>query len=387
MTRIDADWLNADATQGVFAMLTDAGFQAYAVGGCVRDSLLGMPVKDIDIATDAEPERVLNLAETAGFHAVPTGIEHGTVTVVAHGVPHEVTTFRHDVETDGRRATVAFAGTIHEDARRRDFTMNALYADSAGEVMDPIGGLPDLAARRIRFIEDAATRIREDYLRSLRFFRFHAWYGDPDEGFDPEAIAAIASHVEGLANLSRERVGAELLKLLAAPDPAPAVAGMRATGVLAAILPGSDDRTLAPLVHLETTLGVSPDALRRLAVLGGEDLRDRLRLSRKDATRLADIGTATSMTPGEAGYRLGAETATDGLLVAAAALGSPLDMEAIGTARHAAGQVLPIRAVDLMPEYTGVELGQVTRKLEKAWIESGFTLSREALLAQAGKQG
>ena len=253
--------------------------------------------------------------------------------------------------------------------------------------MDPIGGLPDLAARRIRFIEDAATRIREDYLRSLRFFRFNAWYGDPDEGFDPEAIAAIASHVEGLANLSRERVGAELLKLLAAPNPAPAVAGMRATGVLSAILPGCDDRALAPLVHLEETLGVLPDALRRLAVLGGEDLRDRLRLSRRDATRLADIGTATSMTPGEAGYRLGAETATDGLLVAAAALGSPLDMEAIGTARHAAGQVLPIRAVDLMPEYTGVELGQVTRKLEKAWIESGFTLSREALLAQAGKQG
>lgn len=387
MTRIEADWLKADATQGVFAMLTDAGFQAFAVGGCVRDSLLEMPVKDIDIATDAVPEKVLNLAEAAGFHAIPTGIEHGTVTVVAHGVPHEVTTFRHDVETDGRRATVAFAGTIHEDAKRRDFTMNALYADPAGKVMDPIGGLPDLAARRIRFIEDAVTRIREDYLRSLRFFRFHAWYGDADEGFDPEAIAAIASHVDGLANLSRERVGGELLKLLAAPDPAPAVAGMRTTGVLAAILPGGDDRALAPLVHLETTLGVLPDALRRLAVLGGEDLRDRLRLSRKDATRLADIGTATSMTPGEAGYRLGAETATDGLLVTAAALGSPLDMEAIGTARHAAGQVLPIRAADLMPDYTGVELGRVTRQLEQAWIESGFTLSREALLAQAGKQG
>ena len=387
MTRIEADWLRSEATQGVFEMLTDAGFQAYAVGGCVRDSLLDVPVKDIDIATDAVPEQVLSLAEAAGFHAIPTGIEHGTVTVVAHGVPHEVTTFRHDVETDGRRATVAFAGTVHEDATRRDFTINALYADSAGEVLDPIGGLPDLAARRIRFIEDAATRIREDYLRSLRFFRFHAWYGDADEGFDPEAIAAIASHVDGLANLSRERVGAELLKLLAAPDPAPAVAGMRATGVLAAILPGSDDRALAPLVHLEATLGVLPDALRRLAALGGEDLRDGLRLSRKDATRLADIGTAAGMTPREAGYRLGARTATDGLLVAAAALGSPLDMEAIGTARHAAGQVFPIRAADLMPEYTGVELGRVTRRLEQAWIESGFTLSREALLTQAGKQG
>lgn len=387
MTRIEADWLKADATQGVFAMLTDAGFQAYAVGGCVRDSLLGMPVKDIDIATDAVPERVLSLAEAAGFHAVPTGIEHGTVTVVAHGVPHEVTTFRHDVETDGRRATVAFAGTMHEDARRRDFTMNALYADFAGQVMDPIGGLPDLAARRIRFIEDAATRIREDYLRSLRFFRFHAWYGDAEEGFDPEAIAAIASHVEGLANLSRERVGAELLKLLAAPDPAPAVAGMRTTGVLAAILPGSDDRALAPLVHLEETLGVLPDALRRLAVLGGEDLRDRLRLSRKDSTRLAGIGTAASMMPGEAGYRLGAETATDGLLVAAASLESSLDVEKVETARHAAEQVFPIKAADLMPEYSGVELGRTMEKLEQEWIESGFELSRDTLLSRSGKQG
>jgi poly(A) polymerase len=387
MTRIEADWLKADATQGVFAMLTDAGFQAYAVGGCVRDSLLGMPVKDIDIATDAEPERVLSLAEAAGFHAVPTGIEHGTVTVVAHGVPHEVTTFRHDVETDGRRATVAFAGTMHEDARRRDFTMNALYADFAGQVMDPIGGLPDLAARRIRFIEDAATRIREDYLRSLRFFRFHAWYGDAEEGFDPEAIAAIASHAEGLANLSRERVGAELLKLLAAPDPAPAVAGMRTTGVLAAILPGSDDRALAPLVHLEETLGVLPDALRRLAVLGGEDLRDRLRLSRKDSTRLAGIETAASMMPGEAGYRLGAETATDGLLVAAASLESSLDVEKVETARHAAEQVFPIKAADLMPEYSGVELGRTMEKLEQEWIESGFELSRDTLLSRSGKQG
>lgn len=387
MTRIEADWLKADATQGVFAMLADAGFQAYAVGGCVRDSLLGMPVKDIDIATDAVPERVLSLAEAAGFHAVPTGIEHGTVTVVAHGVPHEVTTFRHDVETDGRRATVAFAGTMHEDARRRDFTMNALYADFAGQVMDPIGGLPDLAARRIRFIEDAATRIREDYLRSLRFFRFHAWYGDAEEGFDPEAIAAIASHVEGLANLSRERVGAELLKLLAAPDPAPAVAGMRSTGVLAAILPGSDDRALAPLVHLEETLGVLPDALRRLAVLGGEDLRDRLRLSRKDSTRLAGIGTAASMMPGEAGYRLGAETATDGLLVAAASLESSLDVEKVETARHAAEQVFPIKAADLMPEYSGVELGRTMENLEQEWIESGFELSRDTLLSRSGKQG
>ena len=387
MTRIEADWLNARATQRVFAMLLDAGFQAYAVGGCVRDSLLGMPVKDIDITTDARPETVLNLAVAAGFHAVPTGIDHGTVTVVSSGVPHEVTTFRHDVETDGRRATVAFAGTIDEDARRRDFTMNALYADSEGHVQDPIGGLPDLAARRIRFIEDAPTRIREDYLRSLRFFRFHAWYGDSAEGFDPEAIAAIAAHVDGLAALSRERIGAEVMKLLAAPNPAPAVAGMRSTGVLSAIMPGTDDRALAPLVHLEHSVGLAPDALRRLAALGGEGLREGLRLSRRDAARLSDIRKATAMSPAEAGYRLGARTALDGLVLAAASIGSSVDMAAITDARHAAEQEFPIGAVDLMPEFSGPDLGRMMDTLEQAWIDSGFGMTRSDLLRRAGKRG
>lgn len=387
MTRIEADWLSAGPTQGVFRMLTGAGFQAYAVGGCVRDSLLGVAVNDIDISTDARPERVVELAEAAGFHAVPTGIEHGTVTVVSDHMPHEVTTFRRDVETDGRRAVVAFSGTMDEDARRRDFTMNALYADQSGVVHDPIGGLPDLAARRIRFIEDAATRIREDYLRSLRFFRFHAWYGDAAAGFDEEAIAAIASHTEGLATLSRERIGAEFLKLLAAPDPAPAVAGMRATGVLPAILPGCDDRALAPLVHLEAETGTAPEALRRLAVLGGEGLRAGLRLSRKDAAHLAAIRRASGLSAPEAGYRLGADAARDGLLVAAASAGAPVDRRAIAATRDAAGQVFPIRAADLMPELTGPALGRTMERLEQEWIDSGFSLARGDLLARAAKEG
>lgn len=387
MTRIEADWLSAESTQGVFGMLTGAGYQAYAVGGCVRDSLLAVPVKDIDISTDARPDRVVELAEAAGFHAVPTGIEHGTITVVVKGVPHEVTTFRRDVETDGRRAVVAFAHSIDEDARRRDFTMNALYADHLGEVHDPIGGLPDLDARRIRFIEDAGTRIREDYLRSLRFFRFHAWYGDPAEGFDGEAIAAIAEHVEGLATLSRERVGAELLKLLSAPDPAPAVAGMRSTGVLAAILPGADDRALAPLVHLEGETATPPDALRRLAVLGGEGLRAGLRLSRKDAAHLAAICKAMALSAGEAGYRLGAEVARDGLLVSAASVGSPVSAAALEKAAWAAKQKFPIRAADLLPMLSGPELGRMMERLEQVWIDADFKPTRDDLVKLAGKEG
>ena len=382
MTRIEADWLNTKATQSVFAMLTDAGFQAFAVGGCVRDSLLGVPVKDIDISTDALPDKVMALAEDAGFHAVPTGIEHGTVTVVANHIPHEITTFRHDVETDGRRATVAFADSINEDARRRDFTMNALFADQHGAISDPIGGLPDLWARRIRFIEDADTRIREDYLRSLRFFRFHAWYGDPGEGFDAEAIAAIAANIPGLETLSRERVGAEVLKLLAAPDPAPSIAGMRSTGVLGSILPGTDDRFLAPLVHLEQTVGADPDSLRRLAIIGGENLRAGLRLSRKDAARLAGIREVVAMTPDEAGYRHGADTARDGVLISAAMAGQNVDESALDRILFAAAQTFPIKAADLMPDLSGPALGETMKLLEQEWIASGFTLTRDDLVGR-----
>lgn len=387
MTRIDADWLNSKPTQGIFSMLTDAGYQAFAVGGCVRDSLIGVTVKDIDIATDAHPERVVELAEKARFHAVPTGIEHGTITVVARGVPHEITTYRHDVETDGRRATVSYATSIDDDARRRDFTMNALYADRDGRVSDPVGGLPDLHARRIRFIEDADTRIREDYLRSLRFFRFHAWYGDPSEGFDPEAVAAIAGNIDGLASLSRERVGAEMLKLLAAPDPAPAVAGMRSTGVLASVLPGADDTFLAPLIHLETTTGIEPHPIRRLAALGGEGVPAGLRLSRKDAMRLSGIKSAAGMGAAEAGYRMGDEVARDGLLLAAASTGNSVDQRSLDTAARSAGQVFPLKAADLMPGLSGPPLGQMLVRLEQEWIDSGFTLTREALIARAGKEG
>ena len=177
---------------------------------------------------------------------MPTGLAHGTVTVVAGGRPFEVTTFRRDVETFGRRAVVAFSTDLRDDAARRDFTMNALYVRPDGTVVDPLGGLPDLRAGRVRFVGDGAARIAEDYLRILRFFRFHAWYGDPAAGLDPDGLAACAALQDGLARLSRERVGAEVTKLLAAPDPAPAVGPMAAAGILARVLPGADAAALAP---------------------------------------------------------------------------------------------------------------------------------------------
>ncbi len=382
--RIDQPWLCAPGTQAVFAALTAKGAAAYVVGGCVRNALLGVPVSDIDIATDATPETVLELAKAAGIRAVPTGIEHGTVTLIKGGIPHEVTTFRKDVATDGRRAVVAFSSDIAEDAARRDFTVNALYARPDGSIVDPLDGLPDLKARRIRFIGTAEDRIREDYLRSLRYFRFHAWYGDHEAGFDPEALAAIAANLDGLDQLSRERVGAELLKLLAAPDPAPAVAAMRQAGVLAQILPGAEDRALAPLIHLEGEAGLAADPVRRLASLsGGAELQESLRLSKEQARRLDRIHEAATgtMGAGELGYRLGAEQGRDALVLRAALMEQPLEAAALKEADHGAAQTLPVTARDLMPDLTGAALGAALKRLETAWIASGFVLDRKALLA------
>lgn len=382
MTRVTGAWLNARGTQQVMALLETAGHQALAVGGCVRNALLGAPVSDVDISTDARPERVMELAKAAGLKPVPTGIDHGTVTVVAHGEGYEVTTFRADVETDGRRAVVRFADTIEEDALRRDFTMNALYADRRGQVQDPLGGLPDLTARRIRFIEDAATRIREDYLRTLRFFRFFAWYGDPAQGIDAEALAAIADNLDGLSRLSRERIGAEMLKLLQAADPVMAVSVMERTGVLSAVLPGAVGRGLGPLSLAEQVLGLEPEPIRRLAITGFRDA-DALRLSKAQARRLTDLA-AFSEAPGglaEIAWRHGADVARDVAALRAAALEMPADPAVLPVIQEAAQAVFPISPADLMPGLQGPDLGRAIRTLETLWIDSGFALDRETLLA------
>lgn len=364
------------------AMLTDAGHQALFVGGCVRNALLGAPVDDIDIATDAHPDRVMALAQAAGLKPVPTGIDHGTVTVVAHGLPHEVTTFRRDIDMDGRHAVVAFADSPQEDAQRRDFTMNALYARADGSVVDPLGGMADLRARRVRFIGDAHARISEDYLRILRFFRFHAWYGDAAQGMDAEALAAIADSLAGLAQLSRERVGKEVTKLLAAPDPVMAVAAMRMAGVLAAVLPGASDRALGPLVHLETQTATAPDGLTRLAAMIDPDMAETLRLSRADLRRMAllrDTATGT-MPPHEMGYRL-RDAGRAALLLRGAFLEHPVTPADLDAVAHGGAARFPVTATDLMPGVTGPLLGARLATLEARWIASGFALTRADLLS------
>lgn len=384
MKRITEDWITAAATQMVCAVLTDSGAQALFVGGCVRNALLDVPVSDLDISTNARPDRVMKLAEDAGLKAIPTGIEHGTITIVSDGIPHEVTTFRRDVETDGRRAVVAFSDKVEEDAARRDFTMNALYAQPDGSVLDPLDGLPDLQARRVRFIGAATDRIREDYLRSLRFFRFHAWYGDPVAGFDAGALAAIAGTLDGLQALSRERVGSELLKLLAAPDPAPSVAAMRQAGVLAQILPGADDRALSILIKLEQDAGAAPDPIRRLAAIAPAEVAGTLRLSKAQLQRLTRMRdeAASSASIAELGFRNGATGGLHETLLRCAFLEQPWSAQMAEDLKTGAAAHFPIRAQDLIPAFSGPALGRKLAELESRWIASNFTLTRKELLAQ-----
>lgn len=387
MTLAAEPWLRDPATQNVCAALTAKGAQALFVGGCVRNALMGVPVSDIDIATDATPEQVLTLAKAAGIKAIPTGIEHGTVTLVQNQIPHEVTTFRKDVATDGRRAVVAFSTDIAEDAARRDFTMNAIYARPDGTIVDPLGGMADLVARRVRFIGTAENRIQEDYLRTLRYFRFHAWYGDCAAGFDPDALAAIAGNLDGLSQLSLERITGEIVKLLAAPDPAPAIASMRQIGVLGQILPGADDRALGPVIHLQGLYShrdTRADPICRLAALGGSELLDHLRLSKAAARALVQLREAASATtsPAELSYRLGHDTALQAMTLRSALLEQPVLPDLGSDLARGAAAKFPVKAADLMPDLSGAALGAALKQLESAWIASGFTLGRAELLQQ-----
>lgn len=298
-----ADWLNSREIQAVFDALEKEGHTARAVGGVVRNALLGEPIHDVDIATTATPDEVMRLAQSAGLKGIETGAAHGTITVISNHVPFEVTTLRRDVETFGRHATVAFTTQWEEDARRRDFTLNALYCDRHGRVFDPVEGFADLVARRIRFIGDPAERIREDYLRILRFFRFQATYGSG--GCDADGLAACVAERDGLTRLSGERVRSEILRLLTARGALSVVAVMVDTGIGEIVFGRRGDTALlSRLAAIELALKRAPDALLRLAALAcstvddASVLADRLRLSNDERTRLeAALLTEPALLP------------------------------------------------------------------------------------------
>jgi poly(A) polymerase len=355
------------------------------VGGAVRDTLLGIDVKDIDLATTLVPNDVMARLDKAKIGHVPTGIDHGTVTAILPEGPVEITTLRHDVTTDGRRATVAFANDWRDDAARRDFTINALYVDPESlEVFDYFNGLSDLSARRVRFIGDARERIREDHLRILRYFRFQARFGsEPADSISEHACSELAAMLKGL---SRERVGMELLNLLALPDPARTVTRMAELGVLAVVLPEADPASLARLVSEEQRQAIAPDALRRLAALLPADsdlagqVAARFRLSGAQKKRLITaagrdgVGTSHISPPSEEeraldaralAYRLGREQALDRLLLAGADTTPLKDWEI---------PVFPLRGGEIVARgiKAGPEVARILQSVEARWVAEGF---------------
>lgn len=381
MTQIGGEWLTSAATQAVFDAFEAKGIALYCVGGCVRNALLRRPVADVDMCTPAPPETVQRICSDAGLKTIPTGISHGTITAVSEGSTFEITTFRKDVETDGRHAIVAFSGDIEDDARRRDFTINALYADRAGTVVDPLNGLPDLHAGRLRFIDDPVARIREDYLRILRFFRFYARFAQ--ESPDPDTLDAIARNTDGIAHLSSERVTAELLNLLGAPDPSQSIAIMQQTGVLSAVLPGADPRFLAPLLHVEAPLGLAPDPVLRLASLAGSECLSDLRLSNAQRKKIADLQmeAVSGYGPEALGATLGQCVGVQAVALRCAMMSVPPAPTDVQHVKWGADQIFPVRASDLQPDYAGPALGARLRQLKAAWLVSGLTLSKDALLS------
>ncbi|HEY1475669.1 MAG TPA: CCA tRNA nucleotidyltransferase [Pseudolabrys sp.] len=398
-----APWLSGGALARLLGVLDGNGEEARVVGGAVRNALIGMPIAEIDVATTAVPEEVVKRVSAAGFKPVPTGIEHGTITVVIDKHPFEVTTLRTDVETYGRHAKVAFGRDWRTDAERRDFTINALSATRDGAVYDYVGGLEDLGERRVRFIGDAGKRIAEDYLRILRFFRFHAAYGaggHPDAG----GLAACIAGRAGLDQLSRERVRMELMKLLVAPHAVPTLVAMADSGLLLRVLGGvAYLAAFENMAKAEAAAGLAPDPARRLGALAvaipedAERLWQKLRLTNAEHARLSSMGEGWRAIAPEAGeqaarallYRLKGELYTDRALLAwARSQGSAHDQSwraLVALPEHWTVPVFPLKAADFIAR--GVEkgpaLGEAMRSAEEAWIAAEFPDEAAAIQALA----
>ncbi|MFD0915773.1 CCA tRNA nucleotidyltransferase [Pseudahrensia aquimaris] len=403
--RIDQSWLHSPALQELLALLNSDGGEAKIAGGAVRNSLLGEAIKDVDVATTLIPADVTMRLEEAGHRAIPTGIDHGTVTALIDGETFEVTTLRKDIDTDGRHATVTFGTDWLEDAERRDFTMNALYLEADGTVFDPLGGYGDLMARNVIFIGMAEKRIEEDYLRILRFFRFFAWYGT----FRPDAkgLMACTRLKDGLDDLSAERIWQELSRMLAAPDPSRALLWMRQTGVLSKVLPESENwgiDAIHGLVEAEQELGWDADAVLRLMsiIAPMEDkvagLAERLKLSNKVRDRLIAWAGQESLPKKQSKqefdamlYRSNVQAVSDRIrLDCATAIGKNDEKRSTKLAKRLKRIAkwerpeLPVRGQDLLDAgmKPGPQIAQTLTRLEEVWIASGFKASREFLLAK-----
>ena len=384
--KIETETLDKETLAPIFKAFNLAGFRLFYVGGCVRNAILNCGPTDVDLATDATPSQMRKVAEAMRVRVIPTGEAYGTLTFQLNHRNYEITTFRKDIKTDGRRALVEFGTTLEEDAVRRDFTVNALYLDSEGVLIDPLGGIEDVKARRVRFVGDANGRIREDYLRILRFFRFYAWYGNPKKGIDLEGLASCTDLQSGLSNISKERIGLEIFKLLFAPSPASALLLMESAGILTRVLPGANASALAFLEKLER--GLTPNVLRRLALIGGDRPQENLRLSNATAKQLQKLRNLSqdSKLPQEHGFVLGADSGRDSWLVRCALLGvTPTDHEQKAII-NSASEIMPVKAADLVDWFEGQELGFALRKVQGIWISSNMRLKKPELIAQILKE-
>lgn len=397
-----ADWLGTPALQRVFDAIEQDGDELRAVGGAVRNSLIGEPVMDVDLCTTALPQQVMRRAEKAGLKAIPTGIDHGTVTVVSSGEAFEITTLREDVETFGRHAVVRFGRDWTHDAARRDFTLNALYCSADGTLHDPLGGLADCLARRVRFIGDASQRIREDYLRILRFFRMHASYGRGD--LDAEGLSASIALRDGLRQLSAERIGTELKRLVTTAGAAPVVHLMEDSGILEIVTGGvARLADFEALKHLQPDLpeaAAAPVCLAALFGFGADDLErlaERLRLSNAERERMVCARLAADhIVAAPDAQRVvkallvdkGVAAAADGLALAAAMLRARGEDEGQLAAARAlltdwTAPVFPVTGRDMIELglEKGPALGAELARLRTVWADSDYTASRSDLLA------
>ena len=403
-------WFSKPALKRIFDLLNTDGGEVRVVGGAVRNSLMGLEASDIDMATTLPPQEVMARAEAAGIKAVATGIDHGTVTLVIDGKPFEITTLRRDVETNGRHAEVAFGTDWKVDAERRDLTINALYADVSGAVIDLVGGLPDIESRTVRFIGEAEKRVAEDYLRVLRFFRFFAWYGSGRP--DADGLRACARARSKLSGLSAERVWGETKKLLSADDPGRALLWMRQAGVLTEVLPETEKwgiDAIPGLVAAERAFGWKPDPLLRLAAIVPPDterltdMAKRLRLSKAEAAFFAAWGNAPAIPATIADtafdrmlYRSGAAGLATRLKLALAVArqkteNDPSLLPEVARlkrllARAEAWQrpVLPVSGADVLEAgvAAGPRVRELLQKLEEGWIEGNFNADRATLIAR-----
>ena len=384
--QINSEWIKNKVTQNILKIFEGADHNAYLVGGCIRNSILNIPVTDIDISTDATPQQTVDLFNRENFKVAPTGFSHGTVTVISEDIPYQITTMRSDQNTDGRHADVVFSDDIKKDAERRDFTINALYADSTGKIINPIGGLEDFNPLAIKFIGDPNNRIQEDYLRILRFFRFHAQFSELVTQFDKVALDAIKKNQDGLKKLSKERIWSELKKILSTSNPARSLYKMSQLGILEIILENKNVHNIKRFNLIEKKMGLEPEPIRRLVAITENTEDTFLNLSRKEAKKFSLLKGLLKKKhdPAELVYQFNREIAQSVLAIYTFYKGEKLKLSDIKKIEKACLFPCPITGAQISKYMDGEAVGIKIKEAQRAWINSNFKSDEAKILSDIG---